>query len=61
LDSNGHPHHCIQGLVEAVAADESSAIETARVRFAEQKGVPHWSARADYETVECISDIQRSA
>jgi hypothetical protein len=57
-DSTGHSHHCVQGVVEAVAADESSAIEAARLRFAEEKGVDHWTARADYEVVECISDAR---
>jgi hypothetical protein len=58
LDSSGHSHHCEQGTVEAVAPDASSAIATARLRFAIEKGVHHWSARADYETVECLSDIR---
>lgn len=57
-DSNGHEHHCVQGVVETVAADESSAIEKARLSFAEERGVVHWSDRADYETVECISDAR---
>ena len=30
-DSSGHSHHCFQGVVETVAADESSAIEKARL------------------------------
>lgn len=57
-DSNGHPHHCVQGVIEAVAPDVPSAIAIARLRFAEDKGVQHWSARADYETVESISDTR---
>ncbi len=56
-DSTGHSHRCIQGTVKASAPDELSAIATARLRFAEEKGVHHWSERADYETVECLPDI----
>jgi hypothetical protein len=54
-DSSGHTHKCIQGVVKAAAPDKLSAVVMACSRFAKQAGVPDWSLRADYETVECLS------
>jgi hypothetical protein len=53
-DSSGHVHKCVQGEVEIAAIDMPRAVEIARLRFAEQTQVPHWTLRADYEVVECL-------
>ena len=56
-DSSGHVHKCCQGDVEAVGQDEASAVTVARRCFERRKGVSHWTLRADYEAVECLSEI----
>ena len=59
VDSNGHPATPCQGAVEVRATDHCRAIELARQRFAELKGVADWSMRADYEMVELLASRKR--
>lgn len=50
-DCNGHSHECVQGEVEVLASNDSEAVDIARRRFAELKGIGDWSLFADYEKV----------
>ena len=51
-DSTGHRAEACQGVVEVRGETRDDAVENARHRFAELKGMPNWSLRADYDMVE---------
>jgi hypothetical protein len=59
VNSNGRPATPCQGAVEVRATDQDRAIELAKQRFAELKGVVDWSMRADYEMVELLASRKR--
>jgi hypothetical protein len=59
VDSTGHPVDAIQGSVELDASDTRSAMDRARVAFAERKQVGNWSLRADYMNVEPLAAAER--
>jgi hypothetical protein len=48
----GHPAEPCQGVVEVHGETRERAIEHARHKFADLKGVNDWSIYADYEVVE---------
>ncbi len=52
VDSTGHRADPCQGIVEVRAATRDAAVENARHRFAELKGIAIWSLYADYDVVE---------
>jgi hypothetical protein len=51
-DSTGHRADPCQGIVEVLGATRDDAVEHARHRFAELKGITRWSLYADYDVVE---------
>ena len=52
FDSTGHRADPCQGTVEVRGESRDIAIESARHRFAELKGIPIWTLYADYDVVE---------
>jgi len=52
FDSTGHRADPCQGSMEVRAETRDDAVENARHRFAEFKGITNWSFYADYEVVE---------
>jgi hypothetical protein len=54
VDSTGHPVNAVQGAIELKASDTQSAMERARLAFAERKQVGDWSLRADSMNVEAL-------
>lgn len=52
FDSTGHRADPCQGTVEVRGETRDVAVETARHRFAELKGIRVWSLYADYDVVE---------
>jgi hypothetical protein len=52
FDSTGHRADPCQGIVEVRGETRDAAVETARHRFAELKGITVWSIYADYDVVE---------
>jgi len=60
-DSTGHMVDACQGTVEVHAADKASAIERARLKFAELEEVNVWSLRADYEKAKLLPARKRTS
>lgn len=58
---SGHPVDACQGTVEVHATDKASAIERARLRFAELQEVGVWSLRADYEEAKLLPARKRTS
>lgn len=52
FDSTGHRADPCQGTVEVHGETRGAAVENARHRFAELKGIRIWSLYADYDVVE---------
>jgi hypothetical protein len=47
-DDSGHPHKCVEGVVDIhQARDESRAIEAAKRRFERMKKIQRWDMYAD--------------
>lgn len=50
-DSTGHPHRCVEGVVDIyLAKNKDRALQAAKYRFERMKGISHWDLYAD--TVE---------
>ncbi len=61
LDSTGHRTDACQGIVEVRGATRDDAVEHARHRFAELKGITRWSLYADYDEVEELPARKRTS
>jgi hypothetical protein len=58
-DGTGHPHRCLQGVVEIRhARDADRALQAAKIRFARMRKIRRWDTHAD--NVE-IDDIARES
>jgi hypothetical protein len=55
VDSTGHPVDAVQGAIELRASNTQSAMDRARLAFAECKHVTDWRLRADYMNVETLA------
>lgn len=54
-DSTGHPHRCVEGVVDIYQAkNKDRALQAAKYRFERMKGISHWDLYAD--TVELDFD-----
>jgi hypothetical protein len=61
LDSTGHRADPCQGIVEVRGKTRDAAVESARQRFAELKGISSWSLYADYDVVEELPARKRTS
>jgi hypothetical protein len=61
FDSTGHRADPCQGTVEVRAENRDDALENARQRFAELKGITRWSLYADYHVVEELPARKRTS
>jgi hypothetical protein len=59
VDSTGHPVDAVQGEVELDASNTESAMDDARLAFAERKQVSNWLLRADYMNVELLAAAEQ--
>jgi hypothetical protein len=59
VDSEGHPANACQGVIKVSSPSREIAIERARKKFANLKGVSSWSLRADYEVAEVLPTRNR--
>ena len=47
-DNTGHPHKCVEGVVDIRRArDRERAVEAAKRRFERMKKIPRWDLYAD--------------
>jgi len=59
INDTGHPVEPCQGVVEVHGKDRKCAIENAKHRFAELKGVTDWSLYADYAIAKAVATHRR--
>ena len=46
-DDTGHPHHCLQGVIDIRhARDAQRALEAAKIRFARMRKIRRWDTHA---------------
>jgi hypothetical protein len=61
FDSTGHRADPCQGTLEVRAESRDDALENAKQRFAELKGITRWSLYADYHVIEELPARKRTS
>jgi hypothetical protein len=59
-DDTGHPHRCIEGIVDVCRArSRDRAVQAAKHRFKRMKRIPQWDLYADTFEVEIDQEDRR--